>query len=246
MLGQNKDKYDKAMKDRQRYVDAILNSPEKLKVVVGGPGTGKTYLFQEILKNKRKSLTLTFINALVEDLSLALCGLSDVRTLHGFALNQLAHSNQKIKIFPKLSRVIKEDAFDLLGEHVDYDSIFQNRNDDNNFLPFYKKRKDYYGKYYGFDDIIFALIKDYEKHIDKIPRYDQIVVDEFQDFNRLELSLIDLLAQKSPVLLAGDDDQRYILTRMPTHTIFVRDIRILIRYIHRSFYHIALGLRALS
>jgi superfamily I DNA/RNA helicase len=33
------------------------------------------------------------------------------------------------------------------------------------------------------------------------------VVDEFQDFNKLEVSLIDLLARKSPILLAGDDDQ---------------------------------------
>lgn len=34
-----------------------------------------------------------------------------------------------------------------------------------------------------------------------------VLVDEFQDFNKLEVSLIDALAKKSPILLVGDDDQ---------------------------------------
>ena len=35
----------------------------------------------------------------------------------------------------------------------------------------------------------------YEQHPEKVPSYTQVVVDEFQDFNALEVSLIDLLAQ---------------------------------------------------
>jgi superfamily I DNA/RNA helicase len=34
-----------------------------------------------------------------------------------------------------------------------------------------------------------------------------LLVDEFQDFNKLEVSLIDLLSSKSATLVAGDDDQ---------------------------------------
>jgi len=45
------------------------------------------------------------------------------------------------------------------------------------------------------------------QHPEKIPIYEQIVLDEFQDFNLLEVSLIELLATKSPILIAGDDDQ---------------------------------------
>jgi superfamily I DNA/RNA helicase len=42
---------------------------------------------------------------------------------------------------------------------------------------------------------------------EKIPKYSHIVVDEFQDFNKLEVDFINLLAKNSPILLAGDDDQ---------------------------------------
>jgi superfamily I DNA/RNA helicase len=54
---------------------------------------------------------------------------------------------------------------------------------------------------------VFAVVKYFEKDKSKIPCFGQVVVDEFQDFNTLEVSLIDLLAEKSPVLLVGDDDQ---------------------------------------
>ncbi len=47
----------------------------------------------------------------------------------------------------------------------------------------------------------------FEQNQGRIPSYSQVVVDEFQDFNALEVSLIDLLATKSPTLLVGDDDQ---------------------------------------
>jgi superfamily I DNA/RNA helicase len=59
----------------------------------------------------------------------------------------------------------------------------------------------------GYADIVFAIVKQFEVKKEKIPTYEQVVVDEFQDFNKLEVSLIELLAEKSPILLAGDDDQ---------------------------------------
>ncbi|MGA2679687.1 MAG: UvrD-helicase domain-containing protein [Sedimentisphaerales bacterium] len=201
------DKYATAIRERQECEKAVLNSPSKKKIVVAGPGTGKTHLFQKILEGKKNTLTLTFVNALVEDLSLELCGISDVKTLHGFARSVLKKATEKdIKIFPKLTGVIKEDAKILLNKEVDFDHIFHNRADAGNQIEFYKKRKDYYG-HYGFPDIVFAVVKHFEKDRSKIPTYEQIVVDEFQDFNTLEVSLIDLLAEKSPILLAGDDDQ---------------------------------------
>lgn len=205
-------KYLKAKTERQNHIDDILNSESRNKIVVAGPGTGKTYLFKEILKNKKKSLTLTFVNALVEDLSLDLYGLSDVKTLHGFARGILGRtkedeSKNKIKIFPKLSQIIKEDAKILLNEEIDFDSIFHNLDDKDEEIKFYKTRKDYYGKYYGYSDIIYAIVRFFENKTGQIPEYEQVVVDEFQDFNKLEVALIELLSQKSPMLLAGDDDQ---------------------------------------
>lgn len=201
-------KYDLARKARQDHVKAVLDSQSNKKIVVAGPGTGKTYLFKKALKGKKNSLTLTFVNALVEDLSLELCDLSDVKTLHGFARGALgAATSGTIKVFPKLSEIIKEDAKILLNKEIDFDYLFHNREDDNEDVEFYKKRKNYYDKHYGYSDIIFAIVKFFEKNKNKIPVFEQVVVDEFQDFNKLEVSLIDLLAEKSPILLAGDDDQ---------------------------------------
>lgn len=201
-------KYNASKAERQKYVDAVLNSQSKKNIVVAGPGTGKTHLFKQVLKGKTKTLTLTFVNPLVEDLSLELCGISDVRTLHGFARSALGTATSgTVKVFPKLSDVIKEDAKILLGKDINFDHIFHNRDDENEHIEFYKKRKNYYDKHYGYSDIIFAIVKHFESKKDKIPSYEQVVVDEFQDFNKLEVSLIDLLAEKSPILLAGDDDQ---------------------------------------
>jgi superfamily I DNA/RNA helicase len=202
----------RAKHDRQKHVAAVLGSPSSKKVVVGGPGTGKTYLFKKLLEGKGNTLTLTFVNALVEDLSLELCGLSDVRTLHSFALSVLKKAKKKQpekrqpRVFPKLTQIISEDAKILLDDTVDFADLFHNRDDQNPHLVFYKERKDYYA-YYGFSDIVFALVRYFEENRSKIPTFDQVVVDEFQDFNTLEVSLIDLLAKKSPILLAGDDDQ---------------------------------------
>ncbi len=205
----DKSKDDTAASERKKHVDAILNSPSNKNIVVAGPGTGKTHLFKMVLEGKNDTLTLSFINALVEDLSLELCGISDVKTLHGFACGILSKAirDKEFKIFPGLSKkVIKKDAKILLDEEIDFDDIFHERDDGNEHIEFYKHRKDYY-KHHGFSDIIFAAVKYFEKYPDKIPNFEQVVVDEFQDFNELEISLIDLLVEQSPILLAGDDDQ---------------------------------------
>jgi superfamily I DNA/RNA helicase len=202
------DRYDQAKGERQKHVDAVLASAARHKIVVAGPGTGKTHLFKAALKGKQKPLTLTFINALVEDLALELCGISDVKTLHSFAKSILdGGGGARTKIYPRLSTVIKEDAKLLLEKDINFDRLFYNRDDDNEHIKFYRRRKDYYDKHYGYTDIIFAAVKLLELHKDRIPSFDQVVVDEFQDFNKLEVSLLDLLAEKSPTLLAGDDDQ---------------------------------------
>jgi len=72
-----------------------LNSQSIKKVVVAGPDTGKTYLFKKILEGQKNTITLTFINSLVEDLSLELYGMSEVRTLHSFARSILSNIVKK-------------------------------------------------------------------------------------------------------------------------------------------------------
>ena len=200
--------YAQAQANRQSYVDAIVQSPALRKIVVAGPGTGKTYLFKEMLRGKTKTLTLTFVNSLIEQLALELYGMSDVRTLHSFSRSELHTATDKsITIFPKLSRVIGTDAEILLGHKMEFEKMFYDRDDDNPGVDFYQNRKKYYGSYYGYTDVVFDLVRLYEADKSNVPEYEQVVIDEFQDFNLLEVSLIDLLAEKSPILLAGDDDQ---------------------------------------
>jgi hypothetical protein len=202
-------RYEEAKNERDQYIQKVLSSCSAKKVVVAGPGTGKTYLFKKILEGKGKSLTLTFVNTLVEDLSLELHGLSEVRTLHSFARSLLKQlwKRRTINVFPRLPYLIGEDCHLLTGEKVNFDKIFHTRDDGNHHIEFYKRRKRYYDDSYGYPDIVFAAVRYLEEHPETIPAYEQIVVDEFQDFNQLEVSLIDLLGRESPVLLAGDDDQ---------------------------------------
>ena len=40
-----------------------------------------------------------------------------------------------------------------------------------------------------------------------VPTYELVLIDEFQDFNRLEASVIDILSEKNSIVVAGDDDQ---------------------------------------
>lgn len=201
------DRHAVAKRRRQKHVDAVVADDARNKIVVAGPGTGKTFLFRRVLAGKENTLTLTFVNALVEDLSLELLGLSDVRTLHGFARQQIEKATgESVPVFPKLSAVIRQDVLALLERDVDFDVLFHNKVDGDENLLFYRTRRKYYG-HYGFSDMVYDAVRYFARHPESIPQYTQVVVDEFQDFNLLEVTLIEQLASRSPVLLAGDDDQ---------------------------------------
>ena len=195
--------YDGAKAARQKYLDAVLNSQSRKKIVIAGPGTGKTYLFKKLLEGKKNSLTLTFVNSLVEDLSLDLCGMSEVRTLHSFARARIKNA----AVSPKLSRVISEDAKLLNGGEVNFDKIFYERDDQNPQVAFYSSRRRYY-EHYGYTDIIFGA-KNCSKRMEpnsnlrtgsggRIPRFQPA------------RSVSDRLAckkRRNPILIVGDDDQ---------------------------------------
>lgn len=210
--------------ERSRITSEIIQDSNSKKVIVAGPGTGKTYLFTEILQNAvgNKKLTLTFINALVDDLALELCGLADVRTLHSFALQ--AFRDGDIKIFLPLPKVIQEDYLLINGESVDFEEKIHNLDNSSGHLDFYKDRRRLYN-YVSQADIVYGLVKYYEEDSDaRVPSYNQILIDEFQDFNKLEVSLIHYLASKSPIVIAGDDDQVLYDELKSSNPKFIRDL----------------------
>lgn len=211
-----------AREAREAATNRILKDKSNKKVIVAGPGTGKTHLFGELFASKEGAtkLTLTFINALVEDLSLALRGISDVKTLHGYALSHFRST--KVKIFPDMYKIIRDDGNVLLALDVNFEDKIHEMDDSDGHLEFYSARRKYYG-HFGYSDIILGLVLLFKNKPEKIPSYSQIVVDEFQDFNRLEVTLIELLATKSPILIAGDDDQALYVFKK-SHPKYIREL----------------------
>ncbi|MDO8511801.1 MAG: AAA family ATPase [bacterium] len=188
------------VKERSLDVEKILNSKHPRKVVVAGPGTGKSYLFEQAIKKKKAEgksnfLAITFIGKLGDSLADDLAGMANAMTLHGFARKFLLSIYPSSWIYyPDISNIIMQDL-ELNGSRTT--SVLD---------PEYKKRTIYY-RAFGDDDIIGYALKVLKKNSDRIPKYDLILVDEFQDFNETEAEFIDILATKNEVLVVGDDDQ---------------------------------------
>jgi len=186
--------------ERKDNVDKIKNSPHPRKVVVAGPGTGKSYLFQEVIKKykkegKEKFLAITFIGKLCDELADDLAGLSEAMTLHGFAREFVKKECPKgWEYYPEMTELIKED--------LSIKGIAKFKIGDKN----YRERTIYYSSS-GYSDVVHYAVQICKKDENKIPKYDLILVDEFQDFNKIEAEFIDLLATKNDMLIVGDDDQ---------------------------------------
>ena len=79
---------------------------------------------------------------------------------------------------------------------------------DNDIREIEKRTREFWAKekIYSFNSIVYAvnLIFKQEKYI---PKYDLILIDEFQDFNKCEYELIRFLGTQSRMVLVGDDNQ---------------------------------------
>ncbi len=185
---------------RHEDTSLILNSAHPRRVVVAGPGTGKSFLFQEAIKTakeegKRKFLALTFMGKLCDELADDLAGLATTKTLHGFAREFVLSQLGKNWIYlPNIKEII---AADLLFTGINNFEI-----GDKN----YRERTKYY-KTVGHDDVLFYAVELCRKNNKIIPIFDMVLVDEYQDLNEKEAEFIDLLGKKNKLLVVGDDDQ---------------------------------------
>ena len=188
--------------DRDKDANKILSSAANKKVVVAGPGTGKSFLFQEAIKRKQKEgknnfLAITFIGKLCDELADDLAGLAQTMTLHGFARDFLLRNisqDQDWKYYPKMEDMIRKD--------VALKNIKECEIGDENY-----KGRTYYYRAIGDADVVHYAVQICKENPSKIPQYDLVLIDEFQDFNEKEAEFIDLLATKSEMLVVGDDDQ---------------------------------------
>ncbi|HEY6091817.1 MAG TPA: UvrD-helicase domain-containing protein [Gemmatimonadales bacterium] len=198
-------------------VERILKSPSQRKLVVAGPGTGKTRVFKELLKvssgGRDDHLVLTFINTLCNDLEEQLQDLAQVSTLHGYCLGLLHNTPEllgglsaRFKCVPGLATLIKADWEYLNGPVAPpFVGLMRALGDETQIAP-YLERGNYYDAV-DFDDIVYRAHSGLSDHADAIPTFQLVLIDEYQDFNTLEAGFIEVLARHSPILIAGDDDQ---------------------------------------
>jgi superfamily I DNA/RNA helicase len=206
--------------ERDRCLDAILNSKAPKKLIVAGAGTGKTFTFIKVLENRAggKNLAMTFIRKLVADMGAKLGASAEVKTFHAYCKKILHGQNGKVELAPFLTKVIEKDAEILENGLSQFDSKFQTLNEGSSALIFHLERGNYY-EAVGFDDSVYRLYKTLQADPDVLPSFDQIVIDEFQDFHQLEVAFIEELSKKGDILIVGDDDQAVYHARnaSPTH-----------------------------
>lgn len=198
-----------AQKDeRRKCLDAILLSESKKKIIIAGAGTGKTFTFKEVLKANPggQSIAMTFIRKLTVDMDASFGGLAEVKTFHAYCKKILHEQNGKVELIPFLTKIIEDDAQFLDLVLKDFDKKFQMLDEKSLEVAFYLKRGDYYDTV-SFNDSVYRLYKVLQENADIIPKFNQILIDEYQDFNPLEVAFIDELEKKGSILIVGDDDQ---------------------------------------
>jgi len=198
-------------------LEKIKTSKKNLFVGLAGPGTGKSHTFKIIADSKefngKKILILSFINKLVDELKDDFENYDNVEvsTLHSFASKKLGIKESEIIFEESLDFFISDDAFYINGSNISYEKKFQDNELDQNELNFYKTRQNFYSwsnnRIYSFNSVINAINQVFSSNESEIPEYDLVLIDEFQDFNKLEWSFIKHLNKESRMVLVGDDDQ---------------------------------------
>jgi ATP-dependent DNA helicase UvrD/PcrA len=199
---------------RGAYLGRILESDHPRKLIVAGPGTGKTFTFGEVFRKSHgeNNLALTFIRKLVEEMERGLGELAEVKTFHAYCKKLLHERNGRVELVPFLTRIVESDAIFLGAPLYGFDDKFQTLAEDSHEVGFYLARGDYY-EAVSFNDSVYRLYRYVRDGAFGLPAFSQVVVDEFQDFNPLEVAFIEEIEKHGPVLIVGDDDQAVYIGR---------------------------------
>lgn len=168
-----------------------------MKILLAGPGTGKTTNIQKIIKEKENLdaiLVISFTNATVEDLkkSLSPIGLREENcmTLHKFAVKYNHDRSRHVLEILETDELLKISKATSIGF-----------NELCNFLSA-TTFDQMIGRFVGYAKSNPEYLKD------KLSGYSMLIVDEYQDFNKNEQELIDLLVGIiGETYILGDDDQ---------------------------------------
>lgn len=208
----------------------ILGDDSPRKLVVAGPGTGKTHTFKELFRVRDGSkLALTFLTSLVRDLEKELGAFANAYSFHGFAhllLRTVAVPgvSRGVDYYPPLELIHEQDVA-LLGtaaSRAEIQDVIMNLRDDHPVLANLLRCGDYYNAV-GYSDSVYRVLRQLQAEPGAVPIYAQIVVDEYQDFSLMETEFIEVLAQASPILVVGDDDQALYAFRHAS-AIYLREL----------------------
>lgn len=193
---------------RQDCLNRILQSEATKKIIVAGPGTGKTYTFEQLLKASPggNNLAMTFIRGLVDDMESKLAEYAEVRTFHSYCKKLLHEQFGGVVMAPYLEIIVKSDATCLNLKFEEFLPKFQRLEINTPETDFFLMRGDYYGAV-CFDDSVYRVYAKAKDSGDILPAFDQIVIDEYQDFNKLESAFISVLEERGSILIVGDDYQ---------------------------------------
>lgn len=198
------DTHDEISQKRAAATQAIVDSPADKKLIVAGPGTGKTFTFRQALEVcGGRGLAITFIRNLVADLREALEDVADVFTFHGFCKYQLhRHPPEGLDAnwhyYPPLLELIAYDLA-LVGGDWSKDGIeraLHTLGDSAGAISEPLRLGSYYNAV-SHTDVVYRALRHFTDYPDQLPTYPLIVVDEYQDFSEMETAFIDLLATRS-------------------------------------------------
>jgi superfamily I DNA/RNA helicase len=202
-------------REREAAMRAIVDSTHPRRVIVSGPGTGKTTTFEgALLARGGNGLALTFLRTLADDLEAKLRHCATGSTFHAYA-KRMVHSlapeglTSRFSLYPALPVLEAEDLSLLAAGDYTPEAITQAVQMLEMSGPLVEAALQL-GTYYdaaSFEDVVYRVFRLFEEDPSRIPVYRLVVVDEYQDFSLLETRFIDTLGSRSPVLIAGDDDQ---------------------------------------
>ena len=149
------------------------------KLIVAGPGTGKTRTFKVLLERKgTPSLALTFINALAADLGEKLGDLAETRTFHGYCrlmlhTHPIGGVSTNVDYFPPLVLLQADDLARLNGKDVTSHEVehdFHYLDTTTGLIGGALQSGQYYNSV-GHADSVYRVLRYFETNLGAIPTY---------------------------------------------------------------------------
>jgi hypothetical protein len=181
----NQEVHDDVSEQRAEATNAVIASASAKKLIVAGPGTGKTFTFRRALEQcGGRGLALTFIRNLVGDLRAALEDVADVFTFHGFCKYQLHRHpvdglNSGWHYYPRLLELTAYDLA-LVGNPWSKDDLtraLHTLDEAGGEISEVLRLGSYYNAVHH-TDVVYRVLRHFDRHKDEIPTFPLIVVDE--------------------------------------------------------------------